>query len=48
MDQAPQAEIVVTKWNSSPEIGARQFEYSPPAGAQQIDFVMPDSKGEQP
>ena len=48
MDQAPQAEIVVTQWNSSPEIGARQFEYSPPAGAQQIDFVMPDSKGEQP
>jgi len=48
VDQAPQAEIVVTKWNSSPEIRAGQFEYAPPAGARQIDFVMPNGKGEQP
>ncbi len=48
MEQAPQAEILVTRWNSSPEIGAKQFEYSPPAGARQIDFVGMDSAGEQP
>jgi len=47
MDQAPQAEILVTSWTSSPDIGAGQFEYSPPDGAQQIDFVVPDGKGER-
>jgi len=48
MAQAPQAEIVVTNWNSSPEIDAGQFEYSPPAGARQIDFVMPEGMEERP
>jgi len=48
MEQAPQAEILVTRWTSSPEIGAKQFEYSPPAGARQIEFVTLDSTGEQP
>jgi len=45
--QAPQAEILVTRWNLSPEIGARQFEFSPPAGARQIEFVTLDSTGGQ-
>lgn len=48
MDQAPQAEILVTNWNSSPDIGAGQFEYSPPAGMRQIDFVVPESMEERP
>lgn len=48
MDQAPQAEILVTGWNSSPAIDANQFEFSPPAGARQIEFVPLDSTGEQP
>ena len=46
--QAPQAEILVTRWNSSPEIGAKQFEYSPPSGARRIDFVTPGITGEHP
>ena len=48
MEQAPQAEILVTGWNTSPGVGAKQFEYSPPAGARQIEFVALDSTGEQP
>jgi len=48
MAQAPQAEILVTRWDPSPAIAAGQFEFSPPAGARQIEFVMLDSMGEQP
>jgi len=48
IEQAPQAEILVTEWNLSPAVGAKQFEYSPPAGARQIDFVARDGTGEQP
>lgn len=47
MEQAPQAEILVTRWNPSPDIGAKQFDFSPPAGARQIEFVVLDGTGEQ-
>jgi len=48
MEQAPQAEVLVTRWDSSTQAGADLFEYSPPAGARQIGFVTLDSAGEQP
>lgn len=48
MEQAPQAEVLVTLWDSAPKVGAGLFEYSPPAGAQRIEFVMLDGTGEQP
>ncbi|MFM1816895.1 MAG: hypothetical protein RLZ98_3590 [Pseudomonadota bacterium] len=46
--QAPQAEILVTRWNLTPGIDAKQFQYSPPTGARQIEFLTLDTKGEQP
>jgi len=48
MEQAPQAEILVTAWNLSPDTDEAQFHYSPPAGAKRIDFVGLDGTGEQP
>jgi len=48
IDQAPQAEVLVTRWTSSPAIKAGQFEFTPTAGMLQVDFVPPDSQGEQP
>jgi len=48
MEEAPQAEILVTRWDSSPKFDGNLFEYSPPTGARQTGFVTLDGKGEQP
>ena len=48
VEQAPQAEVLVTRWTSSPSIKKAQFEFTPPAGMLRVEFVPPDSQGEQP
>jgi len=36
---APQFEVVVTKWDLQPKITANMFTFVPPKGAQKIDFL---------
>ena len=42
---APQYEVVMNNWTTSPDVSAKQFEFTPPAGATKIEFLPAGTKG---
>lgn len=48
IEGAPQAEILVTEWNLSPDFDEGQFRFAPAADAKRIDFITFDGRGGQP
>ena len=42
---APQYEVVMNNWTTSPDVSAKQFEFTPPAGATRIEFLPAGTKG---
>jgi hypothetical protein len=42
---APQFEVTMRNWTTSPEIGPKQFHFTPPAGATEVKFLPFDNAG---
>jgi hypothetical protein len=36
---APQFEVVITRWNVAPALNESQFSFTPPKGARKVGFV---------
>ena len=48
VDGAPQFEVLVSNWTTTPDVSAKQFEFSPPPGAKKVDFLPVQTSGAQP
>jgi hypothetical protein len=45
---APQFEVQMSNWTTSPDFGPKHFEFSPPAGSTKIEFLPVGNAGGQP
>jgi hypothetical protein len=45
---APQFEIQVSHWTTTPDVSPKQFEFAPPPGATKIEFLPGGNPGAQP
>lgn len=44
---APQFEVIMSNWTTTPDVSAKQFEFMPPAGARKIEFLPVGNAGVQ-
>ena len=45
---APQVEVEMNSWTTTPDVSAGRFEFSPPPGSRQVDFLPIGNAGVQP
>jgi hypothetical protein len=48
MAGAPQFEVTMSNWTTTPDVSTKQFEFVPPAGARKIEFLPVGNAGARP